>query len=130
MKILMINSCRFVIAAKKIKLYKEIRHVVQKGTLYRIQSPFDTQRAVLQYVSPDKSKSIVFMYNMWDTLNQSTKTRKAYQNVRLKGLEADTIYKVSQFWGRSVSGQTLMNIGLPWLAYGDTNSKVIVLQKN
>ena len=117
------------IAKKKIYQYKQIRDIVQKGRLFRLVSPFDTQRCVLQYVSDDGEKSVVFMYSMWDTLKNSTSTMKSYQNIRLKGLNPGTVYKVSDFWGRSVDGQTLMNIGLPWLAYGDTNSKVIILEK-
>jgi alpha-galactosidase len=117
------------IAAKKIALYKDIRDVVQNGRLFRLQSPFETQRCVLQYVSDDKKKSVVFTYNMWDTIKQSTTAAKAYQNIRLQGLDPQALYKVADFWGKSVTGETLMNIGLPWLAYGDTNSRIFVLEK-
>lgn len=117
------------IARRKIAQYKEIRGVVQKGTLFRLQSPFETQRSVLQYVLPDKTKSVVFMYNMWDTLKLSTSTGNAYQNVRLKGLDPQALYRVSDFWDKKVDGETLMNIGLPWLAFGDTNSRIFVLEK-
>jgi alpha-galactosidase len=116
-------------AKAKIALYKEIRDVVQTGILYRLQSPFETQRAVLQYVSADRAKSVVLMYNMWDTIKMSTPATKAYQSVRLKGLDAEAVYQISDYWGRSASGQTLMNSGLPWSAYGDTSSKIFVLEK-
>lgn len=116
-------------AKAKIALYKEIRDVVQNGTLFRLQSPFETQRGVLQYVSADRAKSVVFMYNMWDTIKLSTPATKTYQHVRLKGLDAEAVYQISDYWGRSASGQTLMNIGLPWSAYGDANSKIFVLEK-
>ncbi|HOK96437.1 MAG TPA: alpha-galactosidase [Anaerohalosphaeraceae bacterium] len=116
-------------AKKKIAQYKHIRDVVQNGTLYRLESPFQTQRCALQYVSADKTKSVVFMYNMWDTIKLSTPATKGYQNVRLKGLDEHAVYAVSDFGDCSVSGQTLMHIGLPWLAYGDTNSRIFVLEK-
>ena len=90
------NDKDMELAAKKIALYKEIREVVQKGTLYRLQSPFETQRSALQYVSPDKTKSVVFQYNMWDTIKLSTPATKGYQNIRLQGLdpEARTPYPI------------------------------------
>lgn len=115
------------IATKKIAQYKSIRDLVQDGTLYRLVSPFDTQRCVLQYVSADKSRAVVFMYNMWDTVQLSTNATKGSQFVKLKGLDPDAVYAVSDFWDRSASGRTLMNIGLPWLAWGDTASKIFIL---
>lgn len=116
-------------AKEKIALYKKIRDVVQNGTVYRLESPFETQRCALQYVSDDKARSVVFMYNMWDTIKLSTPAMKGSQYLRLKGLDAEAIYSVSNFGDKSVTGQTLMNIGLPWLAYGDAASKVFVLEK-
>jgi alpha-galactosidase len=123
------NDRQVEIAKQKIAQYKDIREMVQHGTLYRLVSPFDTQRCALQYVSPDKSRSVVFMYNMWDTILLSTKATRGSQYVKLKGLDPDAVYAVSDFWNKSAAGQTLMNIGLPWLAYGDTAGRIFVLNR-
>lgn len=48
-----------------IKLYKErLRNVVQQGDLYRMESPYDGPRATLDYVTYDKSRAVLFIYQL------------------------------------------------------------------
>ncbi len=51
--------------ANAIKLYKnELREVVGQGDLYRLESPYNGPRACLNYVSPDRAKAVLFVYQL------------------------------------------------------------------
>ncbi|WP_228450730.1 alpha-galactosidase [Chryseolinea soli] len=45
-----------------IQIYKGIKHIVQFGDLYRLLSPYESNRVALQYVTPDKKEALVFSY--------------------------------------------------------------------
>jgi alpha-galactosidase len=48
-----------------IALYKnELRPIVGQGDLYRLESPYDGPRSCLDYVSPDKAKAVLFVYQL------------------------------------------------------------------
>ncbi|MDR3457539.1 MAG: alpha-galactosidase [Verrucomicrobiae bacterium] len=48
-----------------ITLYKnEIRDVVEQGDLYRLESPYDHPRMALDYVSADRSRAVLFVYQL------------------------------------------------------------------
>jgi alpha-galactosidase len=117
------------IAAEKIAQYKTIRGIVQLGDVYRLQSPFEGQRAVLEYISPDSSEAVIFLYNIWDTLPQSTPTTRGYNFVRLVALDPKATYSLNGDWQGKEDGETLMNIGVPWFVYGNFNSGVVVVKK-
>lgn len=70
--------------------YKKLSPVIWQGDLYRLISPYDESRAVLMYVSQDKSKSVVFSY----TLHPLTDPN--YSLVRLEGLDPLKKYKVEE----------------------------------
>jgi alpha-galactosidase len=62
--------------AATIKLYKdEIRDVVEQGDLYRLDSPYENPRAALEYVSPDRSRAVLFVYQLGD--NQAAPVKPA-----------------------------------------------------
>jgi alpha-galactosidase len=117
------------IAAEKIAQYKTIRDIVQFGNVYKLISPFEGQRCVLEYVNTDASKAVVFFYNMWDSLGLSTPTTRDYNFVRLAGLDAKATYTVTGNWQGKADGQTLMNIGIPWFAFGNFNSGIVIIKK-
>ena len=70
--------------------YKKLSPVIWQGDLYRLISPYEESRAVLMYVSQDKSKSVVFSY----TLHPLTDPN--YSLVRLEGLDPLKKYKVEK----------------------------------
>lgn len=117
------------LAADMIALYKKIRPLVQEGILHRLHSPFEGNRAALQYVSPDGSEAVVFLYNLWETLPGSTRTARASGAVKLTGLDPDANYLLSGDRRGTASGETLMNIGLPWFVRGNFNSAIVTLKK-
>jgi len=117
------------LAAEMIAQYKQIRPVVQEGICHRLHSPFESNRAALEYVSPDGSQAVVFLYNLWETLGGSTPSARASGALHLRGLDPDANYSLTGDWQGTVDGRTLMNIGLPWFIRGNFNSAIVMLKK-
>ncbi|RJP29233.1 MAG: alpha-galactosidase [Candidatus Omnitrophota bacterium] len=116
-------------AAEMIDLYKEIRPLVQNGVTHRLLSPFDGNRAAVEYVTPDGDEAVVFLFNTWETLQGSTPTSLKNPSVRLRGLDPNAEYLLSIDRKGRATGNTLMNIGLPWFLNGNFSSAIVRLQK-
>jgi alpha-galactosidase len=54
------------ICAGAISAYKKIRDVTQLGDLYRLEPPHDAARGALNYVSPDRTRAVVFVFQLKD----------------------------------------------------------------
>jgi alpha-galactosidase len=54
------------ICAGAIGAYKRIRDVTQLGDLYRLEDPHGTARGALNFVSPDGSRAVVFVFQLKD----------------------------------------------------------------
>lgn len=93
---------------KNIKLYKEIRDIVQLGDLYRIMNIEDDEVLFNQYVSPDKSRSVAFL-----AANGTILFKKDISLV-FDGLDENSIYTV-KIWSKTFekSGAYLMSVGIP-----------------
>ena len=117
------------LAADMIRQYKEIRPVVQEGAVHRLTSPFERNRAAVEYVSQDGSEAVVFLYNLWQTLPGSTPTSREVQAVQLRGLDPDATYRLSGDRKGTASGRTLMSIGIPWSLRGSFSSGIVTLKK-
>ncbi|HEX6185617.1 MAG TPA: alpha-galactosidase [Pyrinomonadaceae bacterium] len=102
--------------AAAVKLYKErLREVVLGGDLYRLESPYERPRAALSYVSEDRSRAVLFIYQLGEA---------AFGPVRPRGLDPRKRYRVREVnlpEGRGsrlglheqvVDGATLMEDGL------------------
>jgi alpha-galactosidase len=117
-------------AAKYVAQYKEIRPVVQEGTLYRLLSPFEGHRAALEYVSEDKSEAVGFQYNLWQPLDGSVASARGSNLLLLRGLDPCASYILS---GGPVSGafsgRQLMEEGIPWAVRGPEHSAIIHIKK-
>ena len=102
---------------KAISEYKEIRHVVQLGDIYRLVSPYDDHNmASMMYVSPEKSEAVFYWW----------KTETFYDDhlprVKMAGLDPDRMYEVRElnridnvplpYEGLAFSGKFLMENGL------------------
>lgn len=104
-------------AKSAIKLYKEIRPIIQFGDMYRIQSPYDTDGfASINYISPDKSEAILFVYS------HEFHRRMERSYVKMKGLLENELYEIKEinkegkkshikFDKQIISGDILMNTG-------------------
>ena len=118
-------------SAQSVKLYKEtLRPIVLRGDLYRLESPYDGSRAALNYVLPDQSKAVLFVYQTEDG---------AVKNVKPRGLDAKRKYRVRELNlpdngksklemnGKTVEGSRLMNEGLAVPCTKQFDSAVIEL---
>jgi alpha-galactosidase len=98
--------------------FRRLNDVIFRGDLYRLISPYEENRAVLMYVSENKSKAVLFGY----TLN--TRYGENFNRVRLQGLDPSKTYKIQEVNvsteggrrasenGKSYSGDYLMKVGI------------------
>lgn len=108
-----------------IALYKSIRDVVQFGNIYRLKNYKDNGFYATQYVSKDKSRSVLFVNSSVNSL-----FNKQFTTISLKGLDENANYKLT--WDNNEvvkSGSFLMNtehrirIGTPLAA------KIVTIEK-
>jgi len=113
-----------------IQTYKEIRNTVLLGDLYRILSPYTSNRIVYMYVNDDKSEAVVFNF-----LNRK-EIYPTPPNYVLQGLDPQKKYKLTEInknkgWsrfdkyeGKIFSGDYLMKVGLNFAMYNECESVV------
>ena len=116
-------------ARKKISEYKSIRHLVQQGTLYRLKSPFEGNRISLEYVAPDTSEAVLFCYNLGMAMEGATIETRSNKQLILKGLDPTAMYTFDMKSGKGLSGDYLMNIGIPWPLNRAYKSVILKLKK-
>lgn len=117
--------------ADGVKLYKNsIRELVMYGELYRLVSPYETPLAAMSYVSKDKKKGVVYLYQ---TENGNVPV------VKLDGLSLDARYSVKEvslpkgmtprFADMALTGRQLMNDGIANPMSAQFDSAVLQLEK-
>lgn len=93
------------IVREQIIFMKKYREVIQFGTFYRLQSPFENNIAAWMSVSEDKRTAVVGYYKILNDVNCE------FRRLKLKGLVPDMRYLVEdkKEW---FYGDELMNAGL------------------
>jgi alpha-galactosidase len=103
---------------RAVKNYARLSNTIWFGNLYRIISPYDENRMVAMYVNGEKSKAVLFNYNL------NTRYKEVFNRVRLQGLDSQKKYKVEETNlmpgaksnlsenGHVFSGDYLMTMGL------------------
>ena len=102
------------VCAGAIAAYKRIRDVTLLGELYRLERPHGAARGALNFVSPDRSRAVVFVFQLKDGQPEPVKPQ---------GLEPTKRYKVHELnplpgraplpqEGKSFSGEELMRDGV------------------
>jgi alpha-galactosidase len=102
--------------ATTIALYKrEVRDTVEQGDLYRLESPYGQPRAALDFVSADRARAILFVYQL---------TGSDAKTVKPRGLDPNKKYLVRELdlpenqksnlaaEGRTLDGSELMLGGI------------------
>ncbi len=89
---------------EQVRFMKKYRRLIQYGTFYRLQSPFDNNVAGWMVVSGDRRQAIAGRYKILNGPNQP------FERMYLKGLDADTEYLVNG--SETHYGDELMNCGL------------------
>jgi alpha-galactosidase len=90
---------------KQVRLYKEIRLLVQQGDMYRLKNPFEGNEAAWMFVSGDRREAVAFWFQ---TLAQPNAPLGL---LKLKGLDPDLDYR-SVDTGAIYGGDVLMNVGI------------------
>jgi alpha-galactosidase len=114
----------FTLAKPMIVYYKSISATVQNGSLYRLALATQGNFSANQYVSPDKSQSVIFAFL------HSQQFGRMVSPLLLRGLDESGIYSVSKFDGKAgttkpttkLSGAYLMNHGIETELAGDYDS--------
>jgi len=88
-----------------IKKYKEIRHLLQYGDLYRLKNPFVDNAGAFMFVSKEKDEFFVSFTNILTEANSPLK------RLKLSGLVPGYVYKNVDNH-EIMSGSLLMNYGL------------------
>ncbi|MBB6669120.1 alpha-galactosidase [Cohnella nanjingensis] len=113
-------------AARYVALYKEIRHVVSEGELYRLESLRHSNVAAYEYVSRDGGEAVVFAFL------QSQHFGGTVRRLRLRGLDPNAVYEVKDDDTAESTighGSTLMHLGLPLALRGDYDSWLLRLRR-
>ena len=122
-------QAEIAMATEKIAHYKEIRDVVHNGDLYRLISPFESNKSVLQYVNKARSEVVVFCYKMEDHLKGSSTYPHTNDRIKLRGLKNDATYTLGDTEQKYL-GSDLMEQGLVFPLKNSYSSKIIKLTEN
>ena len=109
------------LAADCIRLYKEIRQIIQFGDQFRLLSPQANRYSAVQYISKEKDEGVLFVFrtHIPDPFN--------IPMIYLRGLEPNERYSVEGMVGTR-SGQAWMESGLK-VELKNMHSKVIRIHK-
>ena len=119
------------LVANAVSLYKrELRDVVLQGDLYRLESPYLGPRAALMFVSPDRSRAVLFVYQLKAGKGEPVKLagldpQKRYTAHEVN-LPADSVSQLSAE-GKALEGSTLMQEGLRPPVESEFTSSVVEL---
>lgn len=72
---------------EQVKLYKEIRHLVQFGDFYRLRNPFEGNEAAWTIVSEDRSEAVLYYFRILSEANEPIRW------LRTMGLDPEGDYK-------------------------------------
>jgi alpha-galactosidase len=93
------------IISKQVDTYKEMRHLIQYGDMYRLLSPFEESDAAWMFVSENKNEAYITYYKVLAKPNEPMK------KLRLDGLDPEKAYQINDS-DLVLSGGFLMNAGL------------------
>ncbi|HUA65615.1 MAG TPA: alpha-galactosidase [Alphaproteobacteria bacterium] len=102
------------VCAGAIAAYKQVRDIIARGDLYRLEDPHDNYRGALNFVSKDRSRAVVFVFQLQDCQNRV---------VQPQGLDPDRTYTIHELnpapgrsaleqEGRASTGAELMRDGI------------------
>ena len=114
------------IATGKITQYKAIRETVQKGDVYRIVSPYEENRSILQYTDKNQRKAVVFVYQMAEYPASTTDETQRTSLVKLRGLLPAAHYRIEGI-KNTFSGQFLMDVGVEFPMRGAYQSRIFTV---
>jgi len=121
-----VNTC--------FKDYKELRHVVQTGNLYRLVNPYNRKGvASLMYVDDAQQQAVLFVYKTDNYYNQPI------PRFRMAGLDVNRTYTITEknirvgqepcsLNGKKFTGKFLMEVGIEVPLWEDYASRVFCIE--
>jgi alpha-galactosidase len=101
--------------------YKEIRHIIHKGELYRLSSPYKDEYVAYEYILEDKSEALVEVIGLKQTY------QRFLRKLTLQALDPDAVYEMSGH--APMSGAGLMKQGLDVTFGADLDNYLIHLKR-
>jgi alpha-galactosidase len=103
----------FATAKKMIAQYKQIRQLVQRGSLYRLVSPLNgSEVSVTETVSPDRSQAVTFAFL------HSSQMIDPFPRIYLRGLDEHATYRLKALDGQTAPGTPITASGAYWTEHG------------
>ena len=108
------DYCRMAISN-----WNRLKPVILEGDMYRLVSPYESDHMAVSYVGEGAGKAVLFVYDLFPRYTEE------FPRVKLRGLDAAKIYLIREinlengrksgfdFDGRALSGDFLMNVGIP-----------------
>jgi alpha-galactosidase len=90
---------------EQVRTYKEIRHIIQFGDMYRLLSPFEGNETAWIFVTEDKSEAFLTFFRVL------AQPHAPLSRIRLEGLDEARNYKLEGM-DLIMGGDILMNFGL------------------
>jgi alpha-galactosidase len=103
----------FATAKKMVAQYKQIREVVQRGSLYRLISPRDgSEQSVTETVSQDQTQAVAFAFL------HSSEMLYPFPRIYLRGLKPDALYRIEALDGKLAGDTPAVASGAFWMQQG------------
>ena len=119
-----------------VKNFNRLQTVIGQGEIYRLISPYNNNSAAWMTISEDKSKAVLFNYNL------NILTGDVFSKLVLKGLDPNKKYTIKEInlmpnqkpqFNRNeqtFSGDYLMKVGLDWYLRGSIKSSILEITSN
>jgi alpha-galactosidase len=103
----------FATAKKMVSQYKQVREIVQRGSLYRLISPqMGSEHSVTESVSEDQNNAVVFAFL------HSSRMLYPFPRIYLRGLKPDTMYRIAALDGKLSANTPKVASGSFWMQHG------------
>jgi alpha-galactosidase len=107
------NAGDFEAAKKMVAQYKQIRDVVQRGSLYRLLSPQNgSEQSVTESVSENQQSAVVFAFL------HSSQMLYPFPRIYLRGLKPDAVYRIASLDGKLSPDSPTVASGSFWMEHG------------
>ncbi len=103
----------FATAKKMVEQYKQIREIVQRGSLYRLISPQNgSEHSVTESVSNDQDSAVIFAFL------HSSQMLYPFPRIYFRGLKPDTMYRIAPLDGKLSVNTPEVASGSFWMQHG------------
>lgn len=124
-----LSDADFNLCKQAVANYNRLKPVILDGEMYRLVSPYEGNHAAVNYVSEDKTHTVLFAYDL------HPRYKEPLFNVKLQGLDPSLVYSVKEInlpegqkaETKTYTGDYLMKIGLPVLTASEGTSHVLEL---